>query len=507
MIKDFVKDVAGQAAKGLIKTLPLPISLPVQLERAKGPRGPHELKNRLVFMTRFARPFDREIAADFVAQGSQVIVLDPEANHELLDGLNKPLASGGRIHRAPSERDSIESYVRSLKELLPKKDSPGPRKRIVFIHTLDLDHSKSQADVLETLEDFYKTGHAAANLLTPGSRLLFLVPPSSHNQEDMQKMALAALGGFFRTLSKEFGKKGVTVHVVESWPSVHPGHCARIATYLAGPRSSFLTALWVKANRNPEIQALPNAGLLHGKTAIITGAARGIGAAIAEAFAAEGAAIGLNDLPNSEKAAAKTLQRIRKKGVRAAFLPFNVATKEGAEEMAQAIRAEFGSVDIIVNNAGITRDRTIKRMTEENWSLAVNVNLGAQLHVTEALDNLIRDGGSVVNLSSVMGIAGNFGQTNYSAAKAAVIGLTEILAERWSDRDINVNALAPGFIETRMTQAMPLINREMAKQLTALLQPGLPKDVADLATFLVSPLGASLSGQALRVDGGMAIGK
>lgn len=507
MIKNLVKDVASQAARGLIKTLPLPISLPVFLERAKGPRGAHELKNRTVFMTRFQRPFDREVAAEYVGQGAQVIVLDPQANHKLLDGLNKPEASGGRIHRAPSERDSIESYVRSLKELLPKKDAPGPRSKIVFIHTLDLDQSKSEESVLEILEDYYKTGHAAANLLVPGSRLLFLVPPSSHNQDAPQKMALAALGGFFRTLSKEFGKKGITVHVVESWPSVHPGHCARIATYLSGPRSSFLTALWVKANRNPELIPLNNTGLLHGKTAIITGAARGIGASIAEAFAAEGAAIGLNDLPNSEKAAAKTLKSLRKQGVRTAFLPFNVATEKGAQDMAQAIREEFGSVDIIVNNAGITRDRTIKRMSQENWSLAVDVNLGAQLHVTKALDSLIRDGGSVINLSSVMGIAGNFGQTNYSAAKAAVIGLTEVLAERWSSREINVNALAPGFIETRMTSAMPLINREMAKQLTALLQPGLPKDVADLATFLASPLGASITGQALRVDGGMAIGK
>jgi 3-oxoacyl-[acyl-carrier protein] reductase len=507
MIQNLIKDVAANAARNIIKTLPLPISLPAILERAKGPRAADELKNRTVFMSRFQSLYDQAIAAELMGQGAQVIILDPKADNELVDSLNRPESSGGRIHRAPTDRDDPKSYTRALKALLPKRDDSKASSRLVFIHTIDVNASEERSDILKVLEDYYTTGHAAANILPAKSRLLFLIPPSQDSQEELPKMAKAALGGFFRSMTKELGKKGVTVHCVEGWASVDPAHSALITAYLAGPRASFLTALWIQANRNPTVIPQVNNGLLKGKVAIITGAARGIGASIAMAFAQEGATIGINDLPSSEKAAAKTLAALRKLGVRTAFLPFDVSTKDGAQAMAKAIEAEFGHVDIIINNAGITRDRTIKRMTPENWKLAVNVNLGAGIHVTDGLIPLMRKNGSILNLSSVMGIAGNFGQTNYSAAKAGVIGLTEVLSDTLKDREITVNALAPGFIETRMTKAMPFINREMAKQLTALLQPGLPKDVADVATFLVSPLGASISGQTIRVDGGMAIGK
>jgi 3-oxoacyl-[acyl-carrier protein] reductase len=284
---------------------------------------------------------------------------------------------------------------------------------------------------------------------------------------------------------------------------VSPVRAARVLAFLAGPRASFLTALRLRVNREPK--AAPGRRL-DGKVAVLTGAARGIGAATALALAREGAAVGLNDLPDAEGAAARTLAALRELGARAAFLPFDISTAEGAEGLTRAVEAEFGGLDILVNNAGVTRDKTIKRMDLARWRAAVEVNLGSQIRLTEALRRLLREEGAIVNLSSVAGIAGNFGQTNYSAAKAGVLGWTRLLARELAGRGITVNAVAPGYIETRMTRAMPLINRQMAKQLTALLQPGQPRDVADLIAFLVGPDGAAITGQVLRADGCMAMG-
>ncbi|MHC4392075.1 MAG: SDR family oxidoreductase, partial [Planctomycetota bacterium] len=366
--------------------------------------------------------------------------------------------------------------------------------------------------VLASLDPLYAVGQAAARALPRGSRILYVMPPQGTHAA--ATIAQSSVEGFARALGKELGKQGTTVHVLRPGQGAPRGF-AKVAAFLGGPRSSFLHLLSLDVDQDVRAQpvAVPVPGTgakkraLEGKVALITGAGRGIGAAVAEALAREGADIAINDLPSAERSASRVLARLRKLGVRAAFLPFDVATKEGVTELRAAIGAEFGRLDILVNNAGITRDKTLKRMKRELWDLGVKVNLGSQLRVTEAVEDLLQPGGAVVNLSSVMGIAGNFGQTNYSAAKAGVIGFTKVLAERLGQRGVTVNALAPGYIKTRLTHQMPLLNREMAKQLTALLQPGEAEDIADIITFLASPDGASVHGQVIRVDGGMAIGK
>jgi 3-oxoacyl-[acyl-carrier protein] reductase len=164
-------------------------------------------------------------------------------------------------------------------------------------------------------------------------------------------------------------------------------------------------------------------------------------------------------------------------------------------------------VDVVVHNAGITRDKTLANMDADRFLAALDINLGAPVRLTQALDGLLSSGARVIALASIAGIAGNFGQTNYATAKAGVIGWVGALSEAYAARGIAVNAVAPGFIETRLTAAIPAATREGARRLSALSQGGLPSDVAEAITFLASPGGKALSGQVLRVCGGSFVGR
>ncbi|MCG3172437.1 MAG: 3-oxoacyl-[acyl-carrier-protein] reductase FabG [Myxococcota bacterium] len=244
-------------------------------------------------------------------------------------------------------------------------------------------------------------------------------------------------------------------------------------------------------------------GLLEGKTVLVTGAARGIGAAIAETLAREGARMMLIDLPNSMDELAAVAQRCDGRHVLAGA---DLASPDAAKDIASRVRAEFGGLDVAVHNAGITRDKMLVNMDDARWNLVMNVNLAAVMRLHDALEPVMNDGGSVINLSSVAGIAGNAGQTNYAASKSGVIGLTRALAKRLARRRIRVNAIAPGFIETRLTDAIPFATREAARRLSALSQGGLPQDIANLVVFLASPHSGAVTGQIIRADGGMFVG-
>lgn len=502
LVTSYLQGVGKMAFKNIVKTLPLPVSLPTELRRLRSRISQAELANQIVLMNSLRDSLDQHIAQRFLDRGSEIRILDRERAEDCFNALQKPQDSGGRIHFAPIIWNSADDYARELKSAVTP--SHPSQKSVTFIMRVRRPKSAEASAVLQELEQLYAMGRACAQQLPKRSRIVFVIDWNLHNSPSGQVLA-ASLTGFARSLAKEFGKRGSTVHVLECVNQDSAEDCARVLAFLASPRASFLTSVHWRSEsfaKRPE----PAEGSLHGRVALITGAARGIGASIAECFAREGATVGINDLPSSEKEASKTLAKLRKMGARVAFFPFDVATVEGARAMSLAVEKEFGRLDILINNAGITRDRTIKRMTPSQWQQAVNVNLGSQIYVTEALIPLFAEQGAIVNLSSVMGLAGNFGQTNYCAAKAGVLGWTKHLQQLLADKQITVNAMAPGFIETRLTRAMPFVNREMAKQLTALLQPGLPVDVAELARFLVSADGQSINGQVVRVDGGMAIG-
>lgn len=244
--------------------------------------------------------------------------------------------------------------------------------------------------------------------------------------------------------------------------------------------------------------------LLEGKTAIVTGAARGIGKAIALKFASEGANIAFTDLVIDENGK-KTEEEIKALGVECKAYASNAANFAETEQVVNQIKEDFGRIDILVNNAGITKDGLMMRMTEAQWDAVIAVNLKSAFNFIHAvLPIMMRQrSGSIINMASVVGVHGNAGQANYATSKAGLIALAKSIAQEVGSRGIRANAIAPGFIETAMTAALPDSVREEWCKKIPLRRGGKPEDIADVATFLASDLSSYVSGQVIQVDGGM----
>jgi len=245
-------------------------------------------------------------------------------------------------------------------------------------------------------------------------------------------------------------------------------------------------------------------GLLDGKTALITGAARGIGKAIAIAFAKEGANVAFTDLALDENTAAGETE-MKAFNVEAKAYASNAAKFDDATKLIEDVMADFGRIDILVNNAGITRDNLLMRMTEADWDAVIAVNLKSIFNMTKAVQRVMlkQRSGSIVNMSSVVGVSGNAGQSNYSASKAGLIGFTKSIAQELGSRSIRVNAIAPGFIATAMTDKLPEDVRKEWVKTIPLRREGQAEDVANVCVFLGSDLSSYVTGQVISVCGGM----
>ena len=245
-------------------------------------------------------------------------------------------------------------------------------------------------------------------------------------------------------------------------------------------------------------------GLLEGKTALVTGAARGIGKAIALKFASEGANVAFTDLVIDENGKA-TEDEIAAFGVKAKGYASNAADFAQTEQVVNQVKEDFGSIDILVNNAGITKDGLMMRMTEAQWDAVINVNLKSAFNFIHACTPIMmrQRSGSIINMSSVVGVHGNAGQCNYAASKAGLIALAKSIGQEIGSRGIRANAIAPGFIDTAMTQALPEDIRKAWIQNIPLRRPGTVEDIANVATFLASDLSSYVTGQVIQVDGGM----
>ena len=244
--------------------------------------------------------------------------------------------------------------------------------------------------------------------------------------------------------------------------------------------------------------------LLEGKVALVTGAARGIGKAIALRFASEGADIAFTDLAIDDNGRA-TEEEIRALGVRVKGYASNAANFDEAHKTVEEVVKDFGGLDILVNNAGITKDGLMLRMSEAQWDAVIAVNLKSAFNFVHACVPVMmrRRGGSIINMASVVGVHGNAGQANYAASKAGMIALAKSVAQEMGPKGIRANAIAPGFIETAMTEALPDSVREEWKKKIPLRRGGTPDDIADVAVFLASNLSSYVSGQVIQVDGGM----
>lgn len=320
-----------------------------------------------------------------------------------------------------------------------------------------------------------------------------------------ERIAQRALEGFTRSVAKEL-RRGSTAALVYLSPDAKPAATGLESTmrFILSAKSAYVDAQVFYVGAQDSTPPADWDRPLDGKVAIVTGAARGIGKTIAEVFARDGALVVAIDVESAAEALAETAS-----SVGGTPLWLDVTADDAVETITEHLRDHHGGkADILVNNAGITRDKLLANMDDPRWDAVLSVNLLAPLRLTEGLvgNGSIGQGGRVIGLSSIAGIAGNRGQTNYGTTKAGMIGITQALAPGLAEKGITINAVAPGFIETQMTAAIPLATREVGRRLNSLLQGGQPVDVAETIAYFASPASNAVTGNVIRVCGQAMIG-
>ena len=320
-----------------------------------------------------------------------------------------------------------------------------------------------------------------------------------------ERIAQRALEGFTRSLGKEL-QRGATVALVYLSPDAKPAATGAESTlrFILSAKSAYVDGQVFYVGAADSTPPADWDRPLDGKVGIVTGAARGIGATIAEVFARDGAHVVAIDVESAAEALAETATRVG-----GTALALDVTADDAVDRITEHLRDHYnGRADILVNNAGITRDKLLANMDDARWNSVLAVNLLAPQRLTEGLvDNgSIGEGGRVIGLSSMAGIAGNRGQTNYATTKAGMIGLTQALAPQLAEKGVTINAVAPGFIETQMTAAIPLATREVGRRLNSLYQGGQPVDVAETIAYFASPASNAVTGNVIRVCGQAMLG-
>lgn len=457
-------------ARKLISSLGLPIPMPVELDRARSPRTERPLAAKPAAVSLGGGAVGAAIAATLAQAGATSWVHGDAA----------------------AAREAGEAWGTPPKTL--DLDAVGDAR----FHGLVFDASTLAAP--SDLERLYAFYHALVRKIGRGGRAVVVgrdpegLPPAAAATQ-------AALDGFVRSLAKEVGRKAATANLVY----VATGAESRLAgplRFLLTARSAYVSGQALRvgaevAGDAPSTWVRP----LDGKVVLVTGAARGIGAATAAVLAGEGAKVMCLDRPEDQAAAAELARNLG--GV---AVGVDITAPDAA---AQILAAAPGPIRVVVHNAGITRDRTLAKMDAARWNSVIDVNLGAVARITQAMldEDALAPGARIVCLSSISGIAGNAGQTNYGAAKSGVIGFVRAAAVELAARGVAINAIAPGFIETRMTDAMPAAIREVARRMNNLGQGGRPEDVAEAITFLATPGALGITGQTLRVCGGALVGR
>jgi len=360
---------------------------------------------------------------------------------------------------------------------------------------------KSETDLKAV---FNQLQEGVKSIKSNGKVLIYSVQPELL-QDVAHSTYQRSLEGISRSLAKELGGRGTTVNLLKLSPQVDLKNYTTSEEFFTSGRSAFITGQAVVAN-----EATKSGRELSEKICVVTGGAGGIGSATVKRLAAEGATVVIADIPQMEERA-KPLLSDTSTSLSAGKISFMGAdlTDEGArKQLLETIKAKHGRIDVLINNAGITRDKTLKNMPEHYWDQVIAINLTAVIALTEeALEmGLIPHGGRIISTSSISGIAGNFGQTNYTATKAALIGYSASKSKELKAKGITINAIAPGYIETEMVKTMPLMTRIFAERLTSLAQAGKPEDIAEAMAFLAHPGAECINGQVLRVCGGSFLG-
>jgi 3-oxoacyl-[acyl-carrier protein] reductase len=407
----------------------------------------------------------------------------------------QPLLEGPALLGGAGELlEPVRAVLKDAKEEAHDKAKEGVKySALVF----DASGIASSED-LKQLYDFF---HPTIREVRASGRVLVLGRPPESCRDPRQHTAQRALEGFTRSVGKEL-RRGATVQLVQ----VEEGGEENLAStlrFLLSSKSAYVDAQVVRIG--PGQSEIPTdwERPLAGKVALVTGASRGIGESIAETLARDGAQVVCLDVPQQGDALADVANRIGGE-----TLQLDITADSAPKAIIEHMRERHGGVDIVVHNAGVTRDKTLGRMDDDQWNMVLAINITAQERINDALldGDTLRPNGRIVSVSSQSGIAGNAGQTNYATSKAAVIGMVHALAPVLGDRPGTINAVAPGFIETKMTAAMPTFTREAGRRLNSMSQGGLPIDVAETIAWLASPASGGVNGNIVRVCGQSLLG-
>ncbi|MEA1081495.1 3-oxoacyl-ACP reductase [Marinobacter qingdaonensis] len=354
-------------------------------------------------------------------------------------------------------------------------------------------------DDLRAVYDFF---HPTIKKLGGNARVLVIGQNPASCRKAPQAAAQQALEGFVRSVGKEIGKKGSTANLIWMAPGAEKQLDSSVRFFLS-PRSAYVSGQVVRIGKSSIAPTTNPVAPLTGKVALVTGASRGIGAAIAETLARDGATVIGLDIPPAMAELQKVMDSVNGKA-----MACDITDQAAPKLIGDFIEEHCEGVDLVIHNAGITRDKTLGNMPEHFWDMTIAVNLSAEELIDEELTHrsLLRENGRIVCISSISGIAGNFGQTNYSTAKSGVIGYVEAMAKQLKN-GVTINAIAPGFIETQMTAAMPITIREAGRRMNSLSQGGLPVDVAEAIAWYCSPASSGVNGNVVRVCGQSLIGK
>ncbi|QUM76445.1 3-oxoacyl-ACP reductase [Moritella sp. 24] len=352
----------------------------------------------------------------------------------------------------------------------------------------------------EQLSALHRFFQPVIKQLSGCSRVIILGRPSDQLEDISYATAQRSLEGFSRSLAKEIGKNGSTCQLMY----VQSGSESLLQAplrFLASAKSAYISAQVITVKPGTLQGSINIDKPLHGKTALVTGASRGIGAAIAETLARDGAHVICLDIPALKTDLEKIAHRLKGSAIVA-----DITSDDAPRHIANFVRES--SLDIIVHNAGVTKDKTLARMTNNHWDILMDINLSAMERINKQLldEDLLNKHGRIICVSSMSGIAGNFGQTNYATSKAAVIGYVNAMQKPLANKYITINAVAPGFIETKMTAAIPFTVREAGRRMNSLKQGGKPVDVAEAIAFFAQPQAAGVTGNTIRICGQSLIG-
>ncbi|MEA2124804.1 MAG: 3-oxoacyl-[acyl-carrier protein] reductase [Solirubrobacteraceae bacterium] len=397
------------------------------------------------------------------------------------------VGGGGQLAKTAAD------VLRAAKAKVVKTLGDGPYGAVVY--------DASAIAASPDLHELYAFFHDAITRVGPSGRVIVLGTPPELAGSRPAAIAQRALEGFTRAVAKEV-RNGSTAQLVYVAPGAEANLAATLR-FLASAKSAYVDAQVIRIGAGESSDPDDWEHPLAGRIALVTGASRGIGESIATVLARDGAHVVCLDIPAAGEQLAAVANRLD-----GSALQLDITADDAPERLVEYLKDRHGGVDVVVHNAGVTKDKTLARMSDEQWDMLMAVNLTAPERLTDALleSGALRPGGRVVGVSSISGIAGQRGQSNYSTSKAGVIGFVQAMAPVLAEQAMTVNAVAPGFIETQMTAAMPFATREVGRRLNSLSQGGRPVDVAETVAWLASPGAGGVNGNIVRVCGQNLLG-